>query len=291
MPTLNCIHGNTINCPPLAVEATLRGDFVPPRVDSISVDAQRSVRPNGTNGGGSRPIMKQRNLPPIPAGPPEVHSRSHPLGISSVPPPSVTRVPSNGGEQINPQLPPPRNTRRPSNSTTQTGPKSSTSPVPPTITSGPPVPVRPSASSKPQAPPRPGGNRTQKPPISSRPKPLTSKPLIRTPSRPSKPDNLTLDEKIQKIHDDAPCLIECVEQMRPGMSHQLEDFAVIVDSIITEANTASNDSSVQFKRHLAALRSQTGYLRDPSLHNDIIKLVKVIEMIVTKSQQLSPHFQ
>lgn len=261
----------------IAVEATLRGDSVPSRVDSISSTEAppKSLpqRPPNVPNGSSRPGMKQRNLPPIPS---DLPGRNHP----TVPPPSVTRVSSNGGDQSSPQVPPPRGARR-TNSSSQ--PSS-------TGVGGPPVPVRPSTTSRPQAPPK-HPNWGQKPPISNRPKPGNLKAVTRTPSRPFdvRPENMTLGEKIHKIQEDAPVIIECVEQQRPGLSHQLENLALLVDSIITEANSVTNDSSVQFKRHLAALRSQTGFLRDPSCHHDVIRLVRVIEMIVTKSQQLSSH--
>ncbi len=267
-----------------AVEATLRGDSVPLRVDSISVDTPKSTRSTPANGSTRLPIMKQRNLPPIPTTTPDPPGRGHPGGRSLPPPSSLTRVPSNGDHSS--QVPPPRGTRR-TNSSSQPVVQTSTSPVPNVVT-GPPIPVRPSGS-KPQAPPKPV-IRSQKPPVSNRPKPAASKPLTRTPSKSSdRLDNLGLEAKIQAIQDDAPVIIEHIEQMKPGLSHQLENFALMVDAIISDANSATNDSSVQFKRHLAALRSQTGYLRDPSLHHDVIRLVRVIEMIVTKSQQLSSH--
>ena len=275
-------------------------------MDSISVETPsapprlhpRPPQPNSINGS-SRSNMKQRNLPPIPSvmEAPDPPNRSHPIG-RSIPAPPLARASSNSIEHSSPQLPPPRAAgRRSSNSTPGGGgggvvKNISTHPILPpdtTNTTGPPIPVRPSG--KPQAPPKPQG--AQKPPVpSNRPKPSTApKPVLPlSPSSPStKPENLTFEEKIQKIHEDAPVLKELVKNHKPGVAFQLEDYAVLVDCMVNEANSATNDSSVQFKRCVAALRSQIGYLKDPSFHNETIRIVKVIDMIVTKTQQLSTH--
>lgn len=258
----------------LAVEATLRGDPVPPRVDSISAEGGTPSASHRRPNDPSR-TKQQRNLPPIPSNAPELPSKNHVVGRPFQPPP-VAKVSSNG----DPQAPVPRTTKRTSSAST---------PVKPT-TSPTPMSTKPlSTAVKPQAPPKPS-IRNQKPPVSSRPKPNAPKPVLaRTQS--SRLESMTVEDKIRLIQEKSSVLIELTntDPGRPGLGHQLDELASIVDSLIADATTSTNDSSVQFKRHLTALRSQAGYLRDVSLQNDSIRLVRVIEMIITKSQQLSSH--
>ena len=104
-----------------------------------------------------------------------------------------------------------------------------------------------------------------------------------------KPDDMSFEEKIQKIQEDAPSLINSANQHKPGLTRSLSDFTELVEAVVSDAQSSTNDSSVQFKRCIAALRSQIGALRESTYNNDTIKLVKVIEMVVTKTQQLSSH--
>lgn len=260
-----------------AVEATLRGDPAPPRVDSISAEGGTPSASHRRPNDPSSRSKQQRNLPPIPSTAPELPGRNHVVG-RAIQPPSVARVSSNG----DPQVPPPRGTRRTSSASTPQKPATSPTPLSTSTTKPPPAAV------KPQAPPKPSV-RSQKPPVSGRPKPSAPKPSASSINRLL--ENMTIENKIRLIQEKGSALIEQTntEPNKPGLGHQLDELASVVDSLIADANASTNDSSVQFKRHVNALRSQAGYLRDSSLQNDPIRLVRVIEMITTKSQQLSSH--
>ena len=101
--------------------------------------------------------------------------------------------------------------------------------------------------------------------------------------------DMSFDEKVQKVQIDVPLLIEGINSHKPGLSAYLSDFANLIESIVTDAQNSANDSSVQYKRCVAALRSQVGALRDNEFQTETIKLTKVLEMVVTKIQQLSTH--
>ena len=78
-----------------------------------------------------------------------------------------------------------------------------------------------------------------------------------------KQENLPFEEKIQKIHEDASVPKELVKNQKPDVVFQLEDYDVLVYCMVNEANSATND------------------LKHPSFHNETIRIVKVIDVIVT----------
>lgn len=294
------------------VEATLRGDSVPPRMDSISVDTITPPRlthkpPPHLNGSTNSPRSNtRRDLPPIPNDNPQtISNRNHIPTRPGPPNPPVTKVQSN---DLTPsQVAPMWGIRRTgSNSTAVNSSQvSKTTPFSTSSTTSsnlPPVPVRPLPSApvpKPQLYPKPPGQMGRPGQLSSpsssssRPKPPIPKKapgLGKTISRSTvKPDDMSFEEKIQKIQEDAPSLINSANQHRPGLTRSLSDFTELVEAVVSDAQSSTNDSSVQFKRCIAALRSQIGALRESTYNNDTIKLVKIIEMVVTKTQQLSSH--
>lgn len=141
--------------------------------------------------------------------------------------------------------------------------------------------------------PNPGHSKTGS---SSRPGPRPPVPrksegLARTVSKHSmRPTDMSMPELIDKIKQEGPLLSQAV-QNGSSVTVLLTDFASFVEGVIDKSQTTSNDSSVQFRRCVAALRSNVGALRDPVIQKDTTKLIKIIDTAVTKTQQLSSHLQ
>lgn len=155
----------------------------------------------------------------------------------------------------------------------------------------PPPPGRPAApltSSNRGTPSKPAT--APKPPIKG-PKPVVHRKTTDLSLGLLKPDELSLMEKIERLHSNAPLLIDSVNQQRPNLARDLTDFSQLVTYIIEESQVAENDSSVTFKRCIAVLQSQRGALTDSTVQSDPTKLTKAIEVLVTKSQLLSTHLK
>ncbi|XP_011403964.1 PREDICTED: tyrosine-protein kinase ABL1-like [Amphimedon queenslandica] len=263
------------------VEATLRGEN-PTRFDSISVETptaqHTSFSQKRTQSNGGHPPR-----PPLPSVPKQDQPELPPPRASrGLPPPPISR----GNQEETPRPPPLRGTRKPSMDT-------------PSTTGGPAIPARP----KPPPPGRPAVPITSpnrgtsskpatapKPPIKG-PKPVVPKKTTELSLGLSKPDELSLSDKIDRLQSNAPLLIDFVNQQRPNLARDLSDFAQLVTYIIEEAQRAENDSSVTFKRCIAVLQSQRGALTDSTVQSDPTKLTKAIEVLVTKSQVLSSHLK
>ena len=116
--------------------------------------------------------------------------------------------------------------------------------------------------------------------------------LARTTSKTSikSAGGTSLSELIDRIQQEGPSLSQAVHS-GSSVTVLLADFASYVDGVIEKSQSASNDSSVQFKRCVAALRSNAGALRDSEIQKDRTKLIKIIDTAVTKTQQLSSHLQ
>ena len=271
----------SIYCPPTAVEATLRGEN-PVRFDSISVEMptapHTSFSQKRTQSNGGHPPR-----PPLPSIPKQDQPEVPPPRTNrGLPPPPISR----GNQEEMPRPPPLRGTRKQSLDT-------------PATTGSPAVPSRP----RPPPPGRPAAPITSpnratplkpatapKPPIKG-PKPVGPKKTAELSLGLSKPDELSLMEKIERLQSNAPLLIDFANQQKPNLARDLSDFALLVNYIIDEAQVSDNDSSVTFKRCIAVLQSQRGALTDFSVQSDPVKLSKAIEVLVTKSQVLSAHLK
>ena len=214
----------------------------------------------------------------------------------ALPPPPMNRVQSEEHPPAVPPPPPPRQPRKQSDSTPSRSEGPPVASVTPSKGEGPPVPSF-NSSDAPPIPSRPTtGSTSLKPAKAPKPprgpKPPVPKKAVNLTKSTKSLEELSLAEKIRKVGTDAPQLIEAVaNQQQPSLGRDLDMFVQLINCIITEAQNSSNDSSVQFKRCITTLRSQVGGLTDVSFQADVNGVTKVIDMLATKTQQLSSHLQ
>lgn len=271
-----------------AVEATLRGEN-PPRFDSISVDtppaSHVSFTQKRTQSNGGHPPR-----PPLPSIPRQDQPEVPPPRSRGLPPPPINRSGNTQQDEM-PRPPPPRGARKPSiDSASNSNPLIPARPKPPPP--GKPVQTSPGAAVgiSPKKATLPKPSIAPKPPIKG-PKPVLQKKTTGLSLGLSRPEEMSLTEKIERIQSNAPLLIESIHQQKPNLQRDLTDFAQLVSYIIDEAQVADNDSTVTFKRCIAVLQSQRGALTDSGLQSDPVKLSKAVEVLVTKTQLLSSHLK